>query len=74
MAWNASSARACVVAPELLDSAVPVLGTAAMAKASPCPYGVGVHSVDTNGTKNELALYYVSPKVALSRGRNVKAG
>lgn len=62
------------MAPDLLDATAPVLGTAAIAKESPCPYGIGVYSVASNGATDELALYYVSPKVALARGRGVEAG
>lgn len=41
---------------------------------SPLPYGVGVYSVDASGSKKDLPLYYVSPKVAAARGDKVKAG
>lgn len=72
--WDSSSARACVVEPGLLDSAVPVLGTAAHVKASSCAFGIGVFSVVSPEEKRAVSLYYVSPKVALARGHSVEAG
>lgn len=75
MPWDLASPRACVVNhPVLVQSPVPMLGTAAHATMSPLPYGVGAYSVDSAGVKKELPLYYVSPKAASKRERNVEAG
>lgn len=75
MPWDFSSARTCAVShPVLVESTIPVLETAAHATISPLPYGVGVYSVDSSGTKTELPLYYVSPKAASKGERNVEAG
>lgn len=52
---------------DLLQSELPVLGTAAHALTSPLPYGVGVHSVGSDGSTQELPMYYVSPKLSSLR-------
>ncbi len=67
-AWDGSP-RAVVPDNELLASELPLLGLGAHAKQSPLPYGLAV-LVD----KRPVPLYYVSPKVATSRGRGVRTG
>lgn len=59
---------------DLINSRTPILGTSAHALASPLPYGIGVYSIDSNGEKQALPVYFVSPKMALLRPRGVKPG
>lgn len=62
--WDKASPRTCQVPPDVLENELPVLGTNVHALASPLPYGLGVYSLDSEGRKHALQMYYVSPKMA----------
>lgn len=74
MTWDLASPRACKPSAELENAAYVVRGGPLHALHSPLPYGLGVYSVDSTGTRKALPLYYVSEKVARARGRGVKEG
>lgn len=68
--WRDRSARACVPPPDLLESTLPVRGTAFHAVTSPWPSGLGVYSMGSEGKRKvALSLYYVSKKLADKRKR-----
>lgn len=65
---------AFVPTPEMFRSPVPLLGTTAQAMASPYPFGIGIYTIDSEGRKKALPIYYVSPKMAAERGGGLRTG
>lgn len=72
--WDMSSSRAFAPTLDMVESPAPVLGTIIQALASPCPLGIELYSVDSKEARNSLPLYYVSPKMELDRGGDVRSG
>eukprot|EP00171_Calliarthron_tuberculosum_P015030 IDg15030t1 len=72
--WNDSSPRAFAPTEAMLTADVPIAATSELAHSSALPYGLGVYTVEEGDNTMVQPLFWVSERVAESRGRGVTKG